>query len=240
MKVHCDHPTQHSTYGAPSFVAVLREELFRLEVRANRCQRCDRVLAAKDAGRRIYSGYDDGNGDTGARVETMTSTKPSDKRYTDSSGNECSLDTMCRREPEWAANRMRWMIDRIAELDAEVAELRASQAQVHKLVTEYSHHISPAIRETLSAKVSAVAPRSSLPDGAICTVCGCEKRDHELPLRSSSCFAFTVLPAAPRRTPELTERVAMWLKEHGQDWPIALCRADAAALLDLVFGKGHG
>lgn len=68
MKVHCDHPTQHSACGAPSFVAVLREELFRLEVRANRCQRCDRVLAAKDAGRRIYSGYDDGNGDTGARV----------------------------------------------------------------------------------------------------------------------------------------------------------------------------
>ena len=49
-----------------------------------------------------------------------------------------------------------------------------------------------------------------------------------------------VLGRLPRRTPELTERAAMWLKEHGQDWPIALCRADAAALLDLVFGKGHG
>lgn len=169
----------------------------------------------------------------------MTSTKPSDKRYTDSSGNECSLDTMCRREPEWAAHRMRWMIDRIAELDAEVAELRASQAQVRKLVTEYSHHISPAIRETLSAKVSAVAPRSSLPDGAICTVCGCEKRDHELPLRSSSCFAFTVLPAAPRRTPELTERVALKIFEVMCAGPPSVMRARLCAeqIDDLVFGK---
>jgi hypothetical protein len=28
-------------------------------------------------------------------------------KYRDIDGNECTLDTLCRREPEWAANRIR-------------------------------------------------------------------------------------------------------------------------------------
>ena len=42
------------------------------------------------------------------------------EEYFDGSGNLCSLDTLCRREPGWAANRIRvWR----AELDAALAEV---------------------------------------------------------------------------------------------------------------------
>lgn len=41
-------------------------------------------------------------------------------KYYDSAGHECSLDTLCRREPEWAANRHRVMLARIAGLEREL------------------------------------------------------------------------------------------------------------------------
>jgi hypothetical protein len=46
-------------------------------------------------------------------------------KYYDSAGHECSLDELCRREPEWAANRHRVMLARIAELETSVKQLLA-------------------------------------------------------------------------------------------------------------------
>jgi hypothetical protein len=66
QRVHAPHPTQHAACGAPSFVhATFTEEKFLAS--DNRCKRCEKVLAARDAGRAVYAGYDDGAGDTGAR-----------------------------------------------------------------------------------------------------------------------------------------------------------------------------
>ena len=51
--------------------------------------------------------------------------------------------------------------------------------------------------------------RMPLPDEAICTACGREKHEHDLPLRTGACFAFTVLPAVPPTSPfpaEVVER----------------------------------
>ena len=41
--------------------------------------------------------------------------------YRDIDGNLCTLDSLCRREPEWAASRHRVMLARIAELEADAA-----------------------------------------------------------------------------------------------------------------------
>ena len=40
--------------------------------------------------------------------------------YTDSDGNACTLEVMCRREPEWAANRLRADRERLRRLVAAV------------------------------------------------------------------------------------------------------------------------
>lgn len=66
MRTHTTHPTQHAACGAPSFVLVVSEADFRAST--NQCKRCAKVLAARDAGRPVFSGYDDGQGDTGARL----------------------------------------------------------------------------------------------------------------------------------------------------------------------------
>lgn len=136
----------------------------------------------------------------------MTSTKPSDKRYTDSSGNECSLDTMCRREPEWAAHRMRWMIDRIAELDAEVTELR---------------ELTKDMRERSESKLT----------------------------QAVDALQESIVGKTPRRTPELTERVAfLWYRKTAsgrvaKSWQELsletrqLCLLEVSEFLDLVLGK---
>lgn len=54
--------------------------------------------------------------------------------YTDSDGNPCTLDALCRREPAWAANRIR----------AEIAKCEALSAQV-----DGGHALYGAIVETL-------------------------------------------------------------------------------------------
>jgi hypothetical protein len=66
VKVHAPHPTQHAACGAPSFVSLVTEEAFRAS--PNKCKRCEKVLAARDAGRPVYAGHDDGQGDVGRRV----------------------------------------------------------------------------------------------------------------------------------------------------------------------------
>lgn len=43
-----------------------------------------------------------------------------EKTYRDSDDNPCTLDILCRREPEWAASRHRVMEARILELEVEV------------------------------------------------------------------------------------------------------------------------
>jgi len=47
-----------------------------------------------------------------------------DRQYRDIKGNPCSLDTLCRKEPEWAANRIRANLSRIAALESELADVR--------------------------------------------------------------------------------------------------------------------
>ncbi len=47
----------------------------------------------------------------------------SDDRYIDTEGRECSLDVMVKREPEWAANRLRVELTEKARLTARVAYL---------------------------------------------------------------------------------------------------------------------
>lgn len=44
-------------------------------------------------------------------------------RYTDSEGRECALDTLCRREPEWAANRIRALVGDLAKARARLSVL---------------------------------------------------------------------------------------------------------------------
>ena len=45
----------------------------------------------------------------------------SDERtYTDSDGNTCTLDVLCRREPAWAASRLRFDRERLRRLVAAV------------------------------------------------------------------------------------------------------------------------
>lgn len=55
-KVHAPHPTQHAACGAPSFVTVLVESAFGAST--NKCKRCAKVLAARDAGRPHFSGLE--------------------------------------------------------------------------------------------------------------------------------------------------------------------------------------
>lgn len=67
-KVHAPHPTQHAACGAPSTVAVARDDVaFAAVPLFSRCRRCAKVLAAARARRAVYAGFDDGAGDTGAR-----------------------------------------------------------------------------------------------------------------------------------------------------------------------------
>ena len=51
--------------------------------------------------------------------------------FTDSDGRKCDLATMCRREPEWAANRLR--VERIA-LERVTAERDLARADYGRMV----------------------------------------------------------------------------------------------------------
>lgn len=55
MKTHLDHPTQTTACGTRCSAHAVEEKIFRLSTH-NRCCSCARVLAAKDAGREVYSG----------------------------------------------------------------------------------------------------------------------------------------------------------------------------------------
>jgi hypothetical protein len=46
-----------------------------------------------------------------------------ERKYYDQEGNECSLDKLCRLEPEWAANRLRVAEDAVEKLRALCAAL---------------------------------------------------------------------------------------------------------------------
>lgn len=46
-----------------------------------------------------------------------------ERKYFDGEGRECSLDTLCRREPGWAANRLRALQTRVKELEKERDEI---------------------------------------------------------------------------------------------------------------------
>jgi hypothetical protein len=45
-----------------------------------------------------------------------------EREYRDVDGNRCSLDELCRREPAWAANRVRVTEARVRELEAQLRE----------------------------------------------------------------------------------------------------------------------
>lgn len=68
-KTHLQHPTQTFACGAPaSCGGVARTELgFDLTSPEERCRRCEKVLIAARAGRKVFAGHDDGAGDVGAR-----------------------------------------------------------------------------------------------------------------------------------------------------------------------------
>lgn len=67
-KLHAPHPTQHAACGAPHYVSVVAESVFRSMSTESVCRRCAKVLAALDAGRPVYSGYEDPDtGERGAR-----------------------------------------------------------------------------------------------------------------------------------------------------------------------------
>lgn len=53
---------------------------------------------------------------------------------TDCDGNECPLETLVRREPEWAANRIRHMLEEILRLKLEIDELREALTEVAQKV----------------------------------------------------------------------------------------------------------
>ena len=42
--------------------------------------------------------------------------------YEDSEGNPCTLEKLCRDEPDWAANRLRVGLKRIAELETAIRQ----------------------------------------------------------------------------------------------------------------------
>lgn len=65
-----------------------------------------------------------GNGE--AMTERMT------KDYQDIDGNPCSLDVLCRREPAWAANRIRVMTAELDAVRADLAELVAALPKCSK------------------------------------------------------------------------------------------------------------
>jgi hypothetical protein len=46
-------------------------------------------------------------------------------QYHDVYGNPCSLPTLCRRDPGWAANRIRHMTEQLSQAQAEIAALKA-------------------------------------------------------------------------------------------------------------------
>jgi hypothetical protein len=48
-----------------------------------------------------------------------------ERTYRDAEGRVCSLDVLCRREPAWAANRLRVADERIRTLEAELTETLA-------------------------------------------------------------------------------------------------------------------
>jgi len=68
-KTHAPHPTQHAACGAPHYVHVTAEPTFRALPEHRKCKRCSKVLEAADAGRPVFSGYEDPEtGERGARV----------------------------------------------------------------------------------------------------------------------------------------------------------------------------
>lgn len=78
-----------------------------------------------------------------------------EKQYTDQDGNPCTLESLCRLDPLWAANRIRAESERIAELEAEVERLReisdrivavsiAIAAAGDVIATAYEHELKKA------------------------------------------------------------------------------------------------
>ena len=45
--------------------------------------------------------------------------------YTDSDGNPCSVETLCRKEPYWAANRIKKLTEELQRSNGRVAELKS-------------------------------------------------------------------------------------------------------------------
>jgi hypothetical protein len=70
LKVHAPHPTQHAACGSHAHhqVHVVSEDAFRAAPVDRKCGRCAKVIAALDAGRPVYAGYEDPDtGERGAR-----------------------------------------------------------------------------------------------------------------------------------------------------------------------------
>ena len=96
-------------------------------------------------------------------MKTMTITKEeTERRYTDSDGNECGLGVMCIREPAWAANRLRALQARIDELEAEVADMRkrAEKAEHERNVLDdaYASRAEAAPRRTPEVREPPISP----------------------------------------------------------------------------------
>lgn len=70
--------------------------------------------------------------------------------YYDVDGNECSLDTLCRREPAWAANRIRVLIAKVQQL--------SGVAQPDGVGQESSQRNDPTVAHLLQQQGLITAP----------------------------------------------------------------------------------
>jgi len=59
MRYHLQHPTQATACGTNHTAITLAVDAWRAKPEHLRCKRCAKVLAALEAGRAVYRGYDD-------------------------------------------------------------------------------------------------------------------------------------------------------------------------------------
>lgn len=90
-----------------------------------------------------------------------------ERNYQDADGKTCSLDSLCRKEPAWAANRIRVMTDQLQQA-------RHAIAFAQKELADYRLRIARALGMYYSAEGHAEAPCSH--DEAVNAI-ECMKRD---------------------------------------------------------------
>lgn len=124
---------------------------------------------------------------------------------------------------------------RIAELEAEVSRLGDVLAQQHA-----AHTRAIADNSRLEAEVVELRKRAEKAEANyrfMVERAADQKLDGYRELAAKVADAENKLDAAPRRTPELTERVIAAIRSHDSKGPYANAASCAKRVLDLVFGK---